>query len=898
MSQVCGKCSRVNPPEATYCYWDGAVLEGHLANGGPVAGGSRPFPSHFVFPSGQVCRNFDQLAMGCQQNWKQAVDLLKKGYLASFLAGLGRADLALAAREAARFPDQDRGLDQLLAKLPSHVLEAPQLKVEPTDVNLGVLRVGTDRALELHLSNLGMRLLYGSVVSECKWLTFGEGPGSVQRLFQFGNEALLQVHVRGQHLRAGAKPLEGRLVVESNGGTATVTVRAEVPIKPFPDGVLAGARTPRQIAEKAKAQPKGAALLFESGAVAQWFRDNGWTYPVQGPSASGLGAVQQFFEALGLATAPKLEINQRTLGLRGDPGQSLQTTLEVRTPEKRPVYAHASADEAWLDVSETTLNGRFATITVRVPSVPDRPGQTLSAVITVTGNGNQRFKVPVTLAIGDSVYHVQAVPVVNPVPVVEAVPVYALEAVPVVPALPVPAAAPVPVVTVIAEPVSPFEVPPAAPVMIAPRPSRRPAGPALGVHLVAAVLLVLVLAGVVLRDALRGGVGGASGDDGIVIDHRPRIAIHFEDGSPDEAGRQTMPYLRFGVVTLDPDHPRATRPKKLTYNDRGTTNSTVVRIGDASNTYQDLVFGAHRGRWEIEAENTAKWGGKRSVWLFDDGIRVAQTVEVIPGEPVEVSPGTYHRLLDTCLVRYVLENADSRPHKVGIRVLIDTLIGANDGVPFTVPGVPGLVDTFKDFKTPQSVPDFVLALERGDLEHPGTVAQMNFKLGGKLEPPDRVSLTRWPGRTSPVWQVTWDVPVVNMGDDSAVVMYWLPRELRPGEKRDVGFSYGLGSVAAVKGGALGVTLGGSFTPGGELTVVGLVGAPQPGQTLTLDLPPGFDLVDGAPATRPVPPVVPGRPSPVTWRIRSGASGRYDLTVRSSTGAAQKRQVTIKTNTIF
>src|SRR5690348_12120376 len=149
MPQVCSKCSRVNPAEAAYCYWDGAVLEGHSANGGPIASGSQPFPSQFVFPSGQICRNFDQLAMTCQQNWKEAVELLKQGYLAGFLGGLGRADLARAAQEAARFPDQDRGLDQLLAKLPSHVLEPPRLRAEPSEVNLGLLRVGTDRKLDL-----------------------------------------------------------------------------------------------------------------------------------------------------------------------------------------------------------------------------------------------------------------------------------------------------------------------------------------------------------------------------------------------------------------------------------------------------------------------------------------------------------------------------------------------------------------------------------------------------------------------------------------------------------------------------------------------------------------------------------------------------------------------------
>src|SRR5262245_53078549 len=141
MVQICGKCSHVNPAEASYCYFDGTVLDGHGASGGPVNVGSRPFPNQFVFPTGQACRNFDQLAIACQQNWSSAVDLLRQGYLATFLGGLGRADLARAAQEAARFPDQDRGLDQLLAKLPTQVLEAPKLLAEPTSVNLGLLPV-------------------------------------------------------------------------------------------------------------------------------------------------------------------------------------------------------------------------------------------------------------------------------------------------------------------------------------------------------------------------------------------------------------------------------------------------------------------------------------------------------------------------------------------------------------------------------------------------------------------------------------------------------------------------------------------------------------------------------------------------------------------------------------
>src|ERR1700681_3653532 len=106
MTQVCRQCSRVNPPDAAFCYWDGAILAGGVG-GGPINAGSAPFPSQFIFPGGQVCRNFDQLATACQENWKAAVDLLKQGFFSGFLGGLGRADLAMAAYEAAKYPDSD-----------------------------------------------------------------------------------------------------------------------------------------------------------------------------------------------------------------------------------------------------------------------------------------------------------------------------------------------------------------------------------------------------------------------------------------------------------------------------------------------------------------------------------------------------------------------------------------------------------------------------------------------------------------------------------------------------------------------------------------------------------------------------------------------------------------------
>ena len=301
MPLTCTKCSRTNPDEAAYCYFDGEVLAiRNQAAGDRMHTGLRPFPTPLVFPSGETCRNFDQLVRVCQGNWPIAVGFLRQGYLENFLSNLGRADLAKAARAAAQVADGDRGLDFLLAKIPSQIFKPARLSAANREINLGRIPVGANRRLEVNLTNQGMGLLYGTMTCDCLWLTLGDAGTASQKIFQFSSELAFPLHVRGQHLRASSKPQEGRLQIESNNGSATVVVRIEVPVKPFTRGVLAGATSPRQIVEKTKAAPDGAATLFENGSVAGWYQQNGWSYPVQAPAASGIDAVLQFFKALGL----------------------------------------------------------------------------------------------------------------------------------------------------------------------------------------------------------------------------------------------------------------------------------------------------------------------------------------------------------------------------------------------------------------------------------------------------------------------------------------------------------------------------------------------------------------------------------------------------------------------
>ena len=413
MSLTCRTCRRMNPPDAQFCYYDGVALDG-AGRRGPIAAGGQPFPTPFTFPSGKTCRTFDELALACDADWDGAKSVLQQGFLESFLGAMGRIDLAMVARQASRSPDVDRALDELLAKLPSTVREPAKLKVVQSDIDLGEMPSGSDLRLKLSLKNVGMGLLHGTVsCPDTPWLAVGDAPPGPQKMFHCRNEMELPVHVVGKSLRAGAKPLRGKLLVESNGGTREVLVTVQVPIRRFPSGVLAGAMTPRQVAEKAKAAPKEAAVLFANGAVANWYSSNGWTYPVQGPSATGLGAVQQFFEALGLVAAPKVAISTEKVQFWGAPGVRLEQTIQVHTVEKRPVYAYAVSKAAWLQVGNAVLKGQTAQIPLHVPSVPSMPGEELQGQVIVSANGNQRFTVNVALHIAEGA--VRSAPVVAPV---------------------------------------------------------------------------------------------------------------------------------------------------------------------------------------------------------------------------------------------------------------------------------------------------------------------------------------------------------------------------------------------------------------------------------------------------------------------------------------------------
>ncbi len=342
------------------------------------------------------------------------------------------------------------------------------------------------------------------------------------------------------------------------------------------------------------------------------------------------------------------------------------------------------------------------------------------------------------------------------------------------------------------------------------------------------------------------------------IDPTPRITVNFHEPG------------RFGIVTTsgNPDDD-SDDGKRLTFSVKGDTNNTRLWVDGAT----PLVLTNQSG-----AEDTQRFAAEQrreAVMNYRD-IQVTQVVELAAGD--------ISRRMDTIRVLYRLKNTGSADHSVGLRVMLDTLIGGNDGVPFIVPGVEGIVTQATTFRGEQ-VPDFVRALEHPNLASPGVIVDIGLR-ARDAERPSEVILAHWPGG-----EAEWNYERAPLRRDSAVGLYYEPRPLKPDEQRTVGFTYGLGTISSTKSrnAKLSLTVGGPFRSGGQFWVVALVQNPKTGQTVKLTLPDGMKLSD---KHTPVQSVTAGVDvTQLSWLVLIDPSliGNAELKATLGPDAAEERQ---------
>ena len=208
--------------------------------------------------------------------------------------------------------------------------------------------------------------------------------------------------------------------------------------------------------------------------------------------------------------------------------------------------------------------------------------------------------------------------------------------------------------------------------------------------------------------------------------------------------------------------------KKLTYGhpDSDTSYTTIFTDGK-SNIYGDSGF-------VTEPHISGK--SNISVARYGD-IEVKQILSIVKN--------TATGREDVIEIKYVAKNNSNIAKQVGVRVMLDTMLGSNDAAPFRIPKV-GEVTTEREF-TGNDIPRCFQAFD--SLSSPNVVSYGNF-LSGSIRP-DKVQFVNW-GRIS---GKQWDYKTVagQSNGDSAVSVIW-DRKIPAGKEETYITRYGLSEL--------------------------------------------------------------------------------------------------------
>ncbi len=394
---ICPRCKHINPEYAIYCHFDGVVLQ---AQQNAV---TLRLPSEFAFPSGRRCRTYDELAQGCQEEWASARDLLLRGVFAQFFRGANRADLVRAADDAKAQSNPDIALTTFLGSLPGTRTQTPKLDLNPRRIMFGAVLVGETKTVPLTLTNQGAGMLQGTVsVTEGQdWLSLSE-TGRVHEIeIATVRDHVVKLTINTKGIAAG-QTYGAKLTVVTNGGVVEVPMRMDLVAQPFAKPPFQGIRSQRELAEKVRLQPRAAVPIFESGEVERWFILNGWTYPVHGSIAKGLGGVQQFFEGMGVSRPPPVHLSQNEFRFTAKHRDTIKAQVTLQSSVKKWVFAEVSSQSPWLKPTNPQVAGQqHATVPFEVDTNLWNLGPIGEGMLTLLANGGQKLTLKVVVEVLD-----------------------------------------------------------------------------------------------------------------------------------------------------------------------------------------------------------------------------------------------------------------------------------------------------------------------------------------------------------------------------------------------------------------------------------------------------------------------------------------------------------------
>jgi len=360
---------------------------------------------------------------------------------------------------------------------------------------------------------------------------------------------------------------------------------------------------------------------------------------------------------------------------------------------------------------------------------------------------------------------------------------------------------------------------------------------------------------------------------------------------------------RFAVDSTggDPLNPRDDNMPLIYGRPKPWTSYTTFRIDGVN-----YVFG---GNTETRAGRYGLYGTKIygpevvggnsiiSTWRLGD-IEASQILTIVRS----ITTG----LPDTAKITYVVTNLGNTEHLVGVRIMLDTMLGSNDGAPFRAGDKAITSDTVFG---PEKMPRFFQAFD--SLSSPSVTSQGTL-IGADATPPDKATFTNWGNLADRVWDAL-AIPgheFLREGEyelDSALALFWNERPLRPGESREYTTLYGMGGISIAPGIlALGVTSPAEVTSekGKPITFPVVAYVENNGPTLALDvnvylnLPPGLALAPDTKHKVSLGHLESGETRQIAWEVMSGITEqttlRYGVAVEAENAERNQvyREVTI------
>ena len=241
-------------------------------------------------------------------------------------------------------------------------------------------------------------------------------------------------------------------------------------------------------------------------------------------------------------------------------------------------------------------------------------------------------------------------------------------------------------------------------------------------------------------------------------------------------------YIEFNVSENDEDSGRFTIGNTGGNPEYSSDNGKKLMFGHPNpwSSYTTIVIDGEAYYFKADNTDFDKANLRAVSTMTVDGVEIKQTIQIVNNETTGIK--------DTVKISYSYKNTANTSKNVGIRIMLDTMLGDNDGAPFKVPSL-GNVTTEKELSGSR-IPSSWQAFD--NLSNASVFAVGTLYKSGERRP-DKVQFASWGNVYYSAGAYNYIIdPGQSVTGDSAVAIYWDAKPLAAGNSSSVCTYYGVG----------------------------------------------------------------------------------------------------------